>query len=150
MEVKENKSLLIRIFAVVLILGVIAGSYIIGRNDGTPGELAEINRKIDNLGTAVTEQQRNFEGFVSSVAKQLGQFADELENLGVGQGKIVSGFGQMASRLSKINSDILGAIDRLDESKGIVGANDEPLRELLSNLQRLQAIVGPENTRPTK
>lgn len=146
----ENKPVVIRLVAVFVIIGLMVGAYFLGRADAVPAELADINRKIDNLSSAITDQQRSFESIIGEVARELGEFADDLESLGVGQGKIVSGIGQVASRLSEINANILGAIDRLGEVKGIVGSNDEPLRELLINLQRLQAIIGKENARPTE
>jgi len=135
------------IIAVVAALGLIVSAYFLGRTDAKPAELAELNRKIDSIGSTITDQQRNFAQQLGAITDRFGEFAGQLSDLGIGQGKIASGFGQMASRLSEIDGNIRSAIDRLDEADGIVGDNDEALRELLNNLQRLQAIIGTENTR---
>lgn len=145
-----DKPLIIRIAVVLLALGLIAGSYFLGRTDAAPGELTELNRKIDSLSGTIASQQREikievaeFTGIIESVSRSIVQ-------LGTRQAAINEGLGRMAERLSNLDSNIRGALDKLADTNGVLGSNDDALRELLRNLQRLQALVGPENTRPTR
>lgn len=146
----ENKPVVIRLVAVVLILGLLVGAYFLGRTDARPGELAELNRKIDSIGAAVTEQQRQVETEIGRFGKLVESIAGAIVQLGERQAAINEGLGRMATRLSELDSNIRGALDKLADTNRVLGSNDDALRELFRNLQRLQALIGPENTRPTE
>lgn len=144
----DNKPAIIPIICIVLFVGLVAGAYFIGRGSGTATELADINRKIDSLSGAITSQQREIESQVAGITGIIEQFAGSIVQLGTRQTAINEGLGRMAERLSSLDSNIRGALDKLADTHGVLGSNDDALRQLLVNLQRLQAIIGPENTKP--
>jgi hypothetical protein len=138
------------IAAVFLCVGLIVGAYFLGRTDAAPGELTELNRKIDSLSGAIASQQREIKVEIAEFTGIIERVAGTIVQLGTRQAAINEGLGRMAERLSSLDSNIRGALDQLADTNGVLGSNDDALRELLVNLQRLQALVGPENTRPTR
>jgi chromosome segregation ATPase len=138
------------IAAVVVCIGLIVGAYFLGRNDAAPGELTELNRKIDSLSGAIASQQREIKTEIAEFTGVIESVSRSIVQLGTRQVAINEGLGRMAERLSNLDSNIRGALDQLADTHGVLGSNDDALRQLLINLQRLQALVGPENTRPTR
>jgi chromosome segregation ATPase len=146
----ENKPVIVRLIAVFVILGLMVGTYFLGRADAVPAELADINRKIDSLSSSITEQQRQVETEIARFGKLIERVSGAIVQLGARQAAITEGLGRMATRLSELDSNIRGALDKLADTNRVLGSNDDALRELFRNLQRLQALIGPENTRPTE
>jgi len=146
----EKNPVIIHIVAVFLILGLLVAAYFLGRSDARPGELAELNRKIDSLGSNIASQQREIEKQTYEFAGLLESISRTIVQLGTRQAAITEGLGRMATRLSELDSNIRGALDKLADTNRIMESNDDDLRELFTNLQRLQALIGPENSRPTK